>query len=58
MNINKDKFDKTAIVIFIVIWFSGIAFAQGFWSTLFSLFPPYGIYLFVEKMWILLGVVT
>lgn len=43
-------------LIFTVLWFDGIYVASGFWQTLFSLFPPVGMYFgFVDLRGILIG---
>ena len=45
-----------AISTSVVIWFSGIAIASGFWSTSISIcFPPYALYLFIERLLMLIG---
>lgn len=35
--------DLTAIY-FATLWFTGIALAQGWWTLLAAVFPPYGFY--------------
>jgi len=42
--------DYLCAVTFIFAWFSGIAIASGFWQTFFALFPPYGVYLAIERL--------
>jgi len=42
--------DYLAYFTIIGFWFSGIAIASGFWQTLFTLFPPYGIYVTIEHL--------
>ena len=38
----------------IISWFVGIVLAKGFWSTLIAtILPPWGWYLFVEKLTVL-----
>lgn len=39
----------TALIITIG-WISGIVIAKGFWSTLFAIFTPYSLYLTVERI--------
>lgn len=31
-------------------WVLGVVIAQGFWQTLFTLFPPYGVYVSTEYL--------
>ena len=41
----------TAQFVLLVWWLSGIAIANGFWSTTLAIFvPPYGLYLTVERL--------
>lgn len=43
------EFLMTVTVVF--TWITGIVFAQGFWlTTLAAIFPPYALYLTVEKI--------
>lgn len=37
-------------LLFIFTWMAGIVIAQGFWQTLFSLFPLYSWYLLTEHV--------
>lgn len=38
-------------VCFTFAWFAGMVLAKGFWSTVLAiLFPPWALYLFVEKL--------
>jgi len=50
---------KLSIQYFIVLiwWLAGIVLAKGFWCTLLSIcFPPYPMYLVVEKVMTVYGV--
>ena len=41
------------------IWSAGIVIAKGVWSTAFAVcFPPWAVYLLVERCLILLGIVA
>ena len=43
---------------FFLIWGSGWVFAQGFWSTFWSVvFPPWALYLFLERVYFMLGMI-
>lgn len=45
-------------MMFFLIWGSGWVFAQGFWSTLWSVvFPPWALYLFLERVYFMLGMI-
>jgi len=35
-------------IVLILWWLTGIVIAQGFWQTVFALFPLYSYYLVVE----------
>ena len=37
------------------MWLGGVAIAQGFWMTTFTLFPIYGIYVFIERVLSMVG---
>jgi hypothetical protein len=37
-------------LIFILLWVAGIVLAKGWWVLLSILFPPYALYLVVEKV--------
>lgn len=41
-------FDVLATAIFVIPWLMGLVIAQGFWQTLYALFPPYAWYIVVE----------
>lgn len=44
--------------LFVITWMAGIVLAKGFWLTMGSMFfPPYAIYLVVERAMILLKVI-
>lgn len=47
----------TATLLFISAWMAGMALAQGFWSTLFAVFPPWGWYLIAERVLQHLGLI-
>lgn len=47
--------EMSVILLLFFMWMHGIALAKGFWMTWGALFPPYGIYLSVEKFAGLLG---
>ena len=47
--------EMLVILLLFFMWMHGIALAKGFWMTWGALFPPYGIYLSVEKFAGLLG---
>jgi len=47
--------EMSVILLLFFMWMHGIALAKGFWMTWAALFPPYGIYLSVEKFAGLLG---
>ena len=36
----------------LILWVMGVVIAEGFWQTLFTIFPPYGIYVAV-KFWLI-----
>lgn len=47
-----------SVFIFMVWWFGGIVLAKGFWATLTTIFFfPYALYLVVERVMQMLGVV-
>lgn len=40
----------------IMCWLAGIVLAKGFWTTTAAIFfPPYALYLIVEKLMIMFG---
>ena len=41
-------------LVLIFMWIGGVVIADGFWSTLFCLFPFWAWYLFVERAMFLL----
>ena len=46
-------------VVLLVLWFGGIAVSQGFWWKLLSTcLPPFGVYVFLERVLEMLGVVV
>ena len=43
--------DEFAILIILAVWFAGIVLAKAGWLTFAAcIFPPYGMYLFAEKV--------
>lgn len=60
----KMSIGSTIVILFLSVfgsmgcglWLAGIVLAQGFWSTIFSFFPPYAWYLVVERLMQTLGV--
>lgn len=40
---------ELAGLIFGIIWVAGFVIAQGFWSTVFCIFPFWSFYLVVER---------
>ena len=52
----KRRMDTMVKLLLLIGWVMGIVLANGFWSTLFSVFiAPYAWYLVVEKIMILNG---
>lgn len=46
-------------LLVLIVWIVGIVLAKGFWSTLSAvLFPPWALYLIVERLMIWLGWVS
>ena len=45
-------------LLFYIAWIAGIVISKGFWSCLFSItFPPWSLYLFIERVLIAVGLV-
>jgi hypothetical protein len=54
----REVTDSLVIAIILIIWIGGIVIAKGFWSTSVAvLFPPWAIYLFVERVFQMYGLV-
>jgi hypothetical protein len=51
------KTNGMGVAFIVVLWCMGVVIAKGAWQTLFSWFPPYGIYLAVEKLMTMAGIV-
>jgi hypothetical protein len=47
--------EMVGLSLFIVGWLAGLVLAKGFWSTLFALCSPWGLYLVVEKVLLMNG---
>lgn len=45
--------DKCIGYIFLIWWFAGVVYADGLFKILAIIFPPYSMYLVVEKILIL-----
>jgi len=52
MKIQNSYFDSLLGFIFFVWWISGVVYAVGWFKLLAVLFPPYAMYLVVEKLMI------
>lgn len=55
IEVGETVVEMTVVLLLFFMWMHGIALAKGFWMTFSALFPPYGIYLSVEKFAGLLG---
>jgi hypothetical protein len=52
----KDLVETLSGGAFLFVWLAGIVLAQGWWKLL-AVFPPYALYLVVEKILQLWGIV-
>ena len=43
--------------LFMIVWFTGIVVVEGFWWTVWTLFPPAGFYFGVETFLKFFGVI-
>ena len=42
-------------LILFIWWLAGLVLAKGFWLTTISIFTPYGMYLVLEKIFVMIG---
>ena len=57
MKIFSHFFELLIKIIFIVSWFAGVVYAVSWFKFLAVIFPPYAMYLVVEKLMIINGLV-
>jgi hypothetical protein len=50
--------DSIATLIVFAWWLAGIVLAKGFWLTVAAIFTSYGMYLVVEKLAVMAGLVA
>lgn len=50
------EIDQSFIIISLMLaWITGMVSAAPSWQKIFSFFPPYGIYLFIQKILMVQG---
>ena len=43
--------------LFLIVWFTGVVVVEGFWWTIWTLFPPAGFYFGIETFLKFFGVI-